>query len=108
VITHQGLAAAVEALAERTPLPVHIDVPDERYPASVESAAYFIAAEALTNVANYANASTATVTARSCARSLVLTIADDGTGGGSACATGGYCDAAGLMATIRASSSHFQ
>ena len=47
-------AAAVEALADRAPLPVEVDVPEERYPPSVESAAYFVAAEALTNVAKYA------------------------------------------------------
>jgi PAS domain S-box-containing protein len=81
ILTHRGLAAAVEALADRAPLPVHIDIPEERYPDSVESAAYFIAAEALTNVAKYANASTASVTATSSAGSLVLTINDDGTGG---------------------------
>jgi signal transduction histidine kinase len=60
---------------------VHIDIPEERYPAPVESAAYFIAAEALTNVAKYANASTASVTATSSAGSLRLAINDDGTGG---------------------------
>jgi signal transduction histidine kinase len=81
ILTHRGLAAAVEALADRAPLPVHIDIPAHRYPASVESAAYFIAAEALTNVAKYANASTASVTATGSAGSLRLTINDDGTGG---------------------------
>jgi PAS domain S-box-containing protein len=83
ILTHRGLAAAVEALADRAPLPVHTDIPEERYPDSVESAAYFITAEALTNVAKYANASTASVTATSSAGSLVLTISDDGSGGAS-------------------------
>jgi PAS domain S-box-containing protein len=81
ILTHRGLAAAVEALADRAPLPVHIDIREERYPASVESAAYFIAAEALTNVAKYADATTARVTATSSGDSLLLTIEDDGTGG---------------------------
>ncbi len=63
LLTSRGLAAAVEALADRAPVPVHVDIPDRRYPAAVESAAYFVAAEALTNVAKYANASTARVTA---------------------------------------------
>jgi signal transduction histidine kinase len=81
ILTHRGLAAAVEALADRAPLPVHIDIPEERFPASMESAAYFIAAEALTNVTKYANASTASVTATSSPDSLLLTIHDDGTGG---------------------------
>jgi signal transduction histidine kinase len=81
ILTHRGLAAAVAALADRAPLPVHVDISDERYPASVESAAYFVTAEALTNVAKYANASTAGVTTTSSAGSLLLTIYDDGTGG---------------------------
>jgi PAS domain S-box-containing protein len=81
ILTHRGLAAAVAALADRAPLPVRVDIPDERYPASVESAAYFVTAEALTNVAKYANASTAGVTAASAAGSLLLTIYDDGSGG---------------------------
>jgi hypothetical protein len=51
--------AAVEALADRALLPVHVEIPEQRYPALVESAAYFVAAEALTNVAKYAKASTA-------------------------------------------------
>jgi signal transduction histidine kinase len=60
---------------------VHVDIPEQRYPPSVESAAYFIAAEALTNVAKYANATTARITATCSADSLQLTVADDGAGG---------------------------
>jgi PAS domain S-box-containing protein len=81
ILTHHGLAAAVEALAERAPLPVTVDIPDERYPTPVESAAYFIAAEALTNVAKYAGAQAARVTARQVDRRLCLAIEDDGVGG---------------------------
>ena len=48
---------ALEALAARAPFPVEISgVPDQRLPAAVEAAAYFITAEALTNVAKYAGA----------------------------------------------------
>jgi PAS domain S-box-containing protein len=81
ILTHHGLAAAVEALAERAPLPVTVDVPDDRYPTPVESAAYFIAAEALTNVAKYAGAEHARVTARQVDGHLRLAIEDDGVGG---------------------------
>jgi signal transduction histidine kinase len=81
ILTHHGLAAAVEALAERAPLPVTIDIPDDRYSAPVESAAYFIAAEALTNVAKYAGAREAHVTARQVDGRLRLAIEDDGVGG---------------------------
>jgi PAS domain S-box-containing protein len=81
ILTHRGLAAAVEGLADRAPLPVHLEIPEQRYPAAVESAAYFIAAEALTNVAKYAQASTARITAAQSADRLVLAVEDDGAGG---------------------------
>ena len=81
ILTHHGLGAAVDGLAERAPLPVDIDIADDRYPTAVESAAYFVAAEALTNVAKYAEASTARVTARRVAGDLVLAVEDDGVGG---------------------------
>jgi signal transduction histidine kinase len=81
VLTHGGLAAAVKALARRASLPVVVEIADERYPSSVESAAYFVAAEALTNVAKYARASTARVTTTRTASHLVLTVDDDGIGG---------------------------
>jgi PAS domain S-box-containing protein len=81
ILTHRGLAAAVEALSDRAPLPVAVQIPNDRYLPSIESAAYFVVAEALTNVAKYANAKTARVTARSADGQLVLTIEDDGVGG---------------------------
>ena len=62
VLTDHGLRAAIEAVADRAPLPVAIDVPlDERLPETVEAAAYFVVCEALTNVAKYAQASEARV-----------------------------------------------
>jgi signal transduction histidine kinase len=81
ILTHRGLAAAVEALADRAPVPVDIDIPDDRYPPAVESAAYFVAAEALTNVAKYARAATARVVAVAGVDRLTLMIEDDGVGG---------------------------
>jgi signal transduction histidine kinase len=60
---------------------VHVDIPEQRYPAFAESAAYFVAAEALTNVAKYARASTARVTATRRADALVIAVEDDGVGG---------------------------
>ena len=87
ILTHHGLGAAVEALAQRAPLPVTVDVADDRYPTPVESAGYFVAAEALTNVAKYAHARRAHVAAARADGRLVLTIADDGVGGAS-CAPG--------------------
>jgi signal transduction histidine kinase len=81
LLTTRGLTAAVEALADRAPVPVRIETPDERYPASVESAAYFVAAEALTNVAKYARASAVRVAVTHGGDSLVLEVEDDGVGG---------------------------
>ena len=81
ILTNHGLAAAVESLADRAPLPVEVDVREERYPPSVESAAYFVAAEALTNVAKYARATAARVTAAEFDGCLRLEVRDDGIGG---------------------------
>ena len=83
LLTSRGLAAAVEALADRAPLPVRVDISEQRCPTSVESAAYFVAAEALTNVAKYARASSARVVASATADALVMTVEDDGVGGAS-------------------------
>ena len=58
VLTDRGLRPAVEMLAGRAPFPVEIAaMPDERLSEPVEAAAYYLIAEALTNVAKYANAS---------------------------------------------------
>jgi signal transduction histidine kinase len=76
-----GLAAAIDALAERTPIPVAVDVPDGRLPEPVEATAYFVVAEALTNVTRYAEAGRARVTGRVDGGRYVGTIEDDGRGG---------------------------
>jgi signal transduction histidine kinase len=81
LLTTRGLAAAVESLADRAPVPVRVEIPAQRYPASVESAAYFVAAEALTNVAKYARASTARVAVTHHSDALVIEVEDDGVGG---------------------------
>lgn len=81
VLTEAGLRAAVEALAERSPIPVEIDVPGGRYPASVEATAYYVIAEALTNVARYARATGARVEVREEGTTLVVGVNDDGRGG---------------------------
>jgi signal transduction histidine kinase len=100
VLTHYGLGAAFEALAERAPLPVEVDVSNERYPPTVELAAYFVAAEALTNVAKYAEASAARVEARRDADQLILTIADDGTGGATRGSGGGLAGLGDRMTAL--------
>jgi signal transduction histidine kinase len=82
VLTDHGLAAALRALADRAPVPVQIEgVPPEPMPPAVETAVYFFVAEALTNVAKYARARSATVTLARAAGELAVEVADDGIGG---------------------------
>jgi signal transduction histidine kinase len=82
VLVDHGVNLAVTALAERTPLIVdrELDAGD-RLPAPVESAAYFVVAEALTNVVKYARADSARVTIRRDGDELLVRVADDGVGG---------------------------
>ena len=81
VLTQAGLAAAVESLAERAPLPVTVTVPARRLEPALESAVYFVVAEALTNIAKHAQASSAHVSACIQDGLLRLSVCDDGRGG---------------------------
>jgi signal transduction histidine kinase len=82
VLSDRGLAAALEALANRMPLPVQIErTPAERLPEAVEAAAYFVVAEALTNVVRYAHAGQATVEVELEDERVVVRVVDDGVGG---------------------------
>ena len=81
VLTQGGLRAGVDALASRMPVPVENGVTVGRLPAAVEATAYFVVAEALTNVAKHARSERATVTARIEDGTLVVHVRDDGVGG---------------------------
>jgi signal transduction histidine kinase len=81
VLTRSGLRAAVRSLADRTPVPVEIGVAVGRFPAAVEATAYFVVAEALTNVAKHSGARHATVAVRVEDGTLQLEVRDDGVGG---------------------------
>ncbi len=85
MLTDRGLDAALSAIVTRCPVPVTlaVDVPT-RLPAAVESAAYFVVAEALTNVARHARASRAQVTIALQNNRLVVEVSDDGIGGADA------------------------
>src|SRR5215216_254460 len=78
-----GLGSALEELASRVPLPVAVEAPPERIPAAVETAAYFIACEGLTNAAKHAHASRVAISAQRRNGSFVVSVADDGVGGAS-------------------------
>jgi signal transduction histidine kinase len=81
VLTQGGLRAGVDALASRAPVPVDIDVSVGRLPAPIEATAYFVVAEALTNVAKHARARSAAVSAHIDDDTLRVTVRDDGVGG---------------------------
>jgi signal transduction histidine kinase len=87
-LSHGGLRPAVEVLASRMPMPVETSVPVGRLPAAVEATAYFVVAEALTNVAKHARAGHAAVTARVEDATLRVQVRDDGVGGARADGSG--------------------
>ncbi|GAB3835754.1 hypothetical protein GCM10027610_034350 [Dactylosporangium cerinum] len=84
ILTEGGLGPALRTLARRSPIPVDLEMqPVGRLPEQVEVSAYYLVAEALTNVAKHAHASTATVTVEAGTADTVLRVAvrDDGVGG---------------------------
>jgi PAS domain S-box-containing protein len=82
VLTERGLAPAISALVDRAPVPVDIiELPEDRLPPAAEATAYFTVAEALTNVAKYADASHATVRLARENGELAIEVRDDGKGG---------------------------
>jgi signal transduction histidine kinase len=82
VLADRGLPAAVEALGTRSPMAVSVEAQlDHRLPPVVETAAYFVAAESLTNVAKHASGAVARVFLTEREGQLVVEISDDGPGG---------------------------
>jgi signal transduction histidine kinase len=81
VLTHRGLPEALEALANRTPLRVELETPEERLPAPVEAAAYYVVSEALANVTKYAEAQSVRVHIAQLNGHALVEVSDDGVGG---------------------------
>jgi signal transduction histidine kinase len=82
VLTDRGLAAAISALGDRTPFAVSVAVAvPRRPPRAVETAAYFVAAEALANAGKHARATRVDIEVREKDGWLVVEIVDDGVGG---------------------------
>jgi PAS domain S-box-containing protein len=83
VLTDRGLGPALEALVGRSPLPVDVHVSGERFLPAIEAAAYYVAAEALANVAKYAHASFAEVRVVEDLEEgqIIVEVTDDGVGG---------------------------
>ena len=96
ILTEEGLAAALESLASRSPVPVTVDAEvEERLAPELEATAYFVACEALANAVKHANASTVAIDASRVDGRLVIAVTDDGVGGADVDAgTGlrGLCD----------------
>jgi PAS domain S-box-containing protein len=85
VLAERGLGAAVESLACRVPVPVEVvAMPAERLPEPIEAAAYYLVAEALTNVAKHAQATTVQIRVAEMDAAVVVEVSDDGVGGADA------------------------
>ena len=82
ILSDRGLGPAIEALASRVPVSVESEVDiDERLSEPIEAAAYFVVAEALTNIVKYAQATKARVSVRRRADVVTVVVDDDGVGG---------------------------
>jgi signal transduction histidine kinase len=85
VLADRGLDAALSAVAARLRIPVEVDVQIDPRPARpVEAVAYFVVAEALTNVAKHSEATAAVVRARRTDNRLMISVLDNGHGGADA------------------------
>lgn len=110
-LTEEGLAAALESLADRTPLDVLVDATDEALADDVAAAAYFTACEAVANVVKHADATHVTIRSAATDGDLVISVTDDGAGGASLRAGGGLrgladrIDALGGRLTVTSSRS---
>ena len=101
VLTDRGLEPALHALVTRAPVPVSLEVEAaDRLPGPVESAAYFVVSEALTNVAKYARATQATVAVRRLNGRVTVEVADDGVGGADAASGSGLRGLADRVAAL--------
>ena len=81
ILTQRGLRAALQSLATGLPIPLEIDVPDQRLPESVEATLYFFCSEALTNVVKHARATCAWLRIDVAEASCTVEVRDDGIGG---------------------------
>ena len=82
VLTEEGLAGALESLANRTPVPVEIvSAPEDRLPREIEAAAYFVACEAIANAVKHSRATGIRVIAQRRNGRFVILVEDDGIGG---------------------------
>lgn len=104
VLTDRGLDAALSALAARSAVPVDltVDLPPQRLGREREGVAYFVVAEALTNIAKHAEARGASVDVRIADGALRVLVEDDGRGGARVHRDGVSTGLAGLSDRVRA------
>ncbi|HVQ93009.1 MAG TPA: sensor histidine kinase [Mycobacteriales bacterium] len=101
ILTDRGLDAAISALAGRASVPIEVDVRlPQRPPPPVESAAYFVVAEALTNVDKHAQAERAAIWVTRTGDRLVIEIRDNGRGGAAASGHSGLTGLADRVASL--------
>src|SRR5216683_2500655 len=104
ILTEEGLPAAVEALADRSSLPVRVRADfDERLTGPIEAVAYFVVAESLANVTKHARASGARVELSRCDGTLRVEVTDDGIGGADASRGSGLRGLEDRVAAVRGS-----
>lgn len=105
LLTERGLPAALDELCRRAALPTHLDLAlDRRLPDQIESAAYFVASEALANAAKHSHGSEIRVAASCHGHRLTVEVADDGIGGAS---PGGGTGLRGLADRVEALGGRF-
>jgi signal transduction histidine kinase len=110
ILSDRGLDAALSAVVQRSAVPTTINLHlPRRLPDEVESVAYFVVAEALTNIAKHANATQAVVTVRldEAANHLHVTVFDDGRGGASITTDENATGLRGLEERVRAAHGTF-
>ena len=95
-----GIAAAFRELAGRAPIPVIVDADPERLDRSLETTAYFVGCEGLTNVIKHARATAVTMRAVRRNGSLLVSVADDGVGGARAWEGSGLAGLADRVAAV--------
>jgi signal transduction histidine kinase len=104
ILTEEGLPAAVEALADRSALPVRVRADfDARLPGPIEATAYFVVSESLANVTKHARASGARVELSRCDGTLRVAVTDDGVGGANASRGSGLRGLEDRVAAVRGS-----
>ncbi|MBI2711105.1 MAG: hypothetical protein HYX34_15655 [Actinobacteria bacterium] len=103
VLTEQGLAVALETLADRSPVPVKLSVLlDDRLPREIETTTYFLVSEALTNAARHANACVVSVCVTNVDAGVRVEVADDGCGGAIRAGGGGLQGVTDRLAALGA------